>query len=68
VGVCVGVGVCVRVWVPKGTGAAGAEVMPTEVPLRAPDMSKYMSCDMRLLAASEEVVTLITLLVILPSD
>jgi hypothetical protein len=35
---------------PAGTGAAGAEVVPAGVPLTGPDMS----CDMRLLAASEE--------------
>jgi hypothetical protein len=41
-----------RRW-PGGTGAVGAEVVPTGVPLRGPEMSQE-SCDMRLLAVSEE--------------
>jgi hypothetical protein len=42
-------GVRFRRW-PGRTGAAGAEVEPTGVPLRGPDMS----FDMRLLAVSRE--------------
>jgi hypothetical protein len=46
-------GVRFRRW-PGGAGAAGAEVVPTGVPLRGPDMSQDLSCDMRLLAVSRE--------------
>jgi hypothetical protein len=43
-------GVRLRRW-PGGTGA---EVVPTGMPLRGPDMLQDMSRDMRLLALSEE--------------